>query len=118
MAKLRMQDAKARASNPVGRDFSEALARGMAVLTSFGTDARALTLSDISKRIDLPRATVRRSLLTLAHLGYLTEEGRQFFALPRKFWLWPEAILAPARQRLCCNRSVNGCRANTTKLSP
>ena len=103
MAKLRMQDAKARASNPVGRDFSEALARGMAVLTSFGTDARALTLSDISKRIDLPRATVRRSLLTLAHLGYLTEEGRQFRLTPK--------VLALAGSYL-------GASAATTVLQP
>lgn len=68
---------------PAAKDFSEALARGMRVLTQFGPDNHSMTLSDIARRVGQPRATVRRALITLAHLGYVAEEGRQFRLTPR-----------------------------------
>jgi IclR family pca regulon transcriptional regulator len=40
MAKLRARDAAQRAENGLGPDFSEALARGLAVLTAFGNERR------------------------------------------------------------------------------
>ena len=83
MPRLEAKDAAARASNPLGRDFSEALHRGLQVLTAFGPNAQALTLSDIARHVGQPRATVRRALLTLAHLGYVREEGRLFSLTPR-----------------------------------
>jgi len=83
MAKLGEQDAIARAANPVGRDFSEALARGLEIMTAFGSDRRGLTLSDVARRVDLPRATVRRSLLTMVQLGYAEEDGRIFRLTPQ-----------------------------------
>lgn len=83
MAKLRAEDALARASNPLGRDFSEALARGIEIMTVFSPDARALTMGDVARRVGLPRATVRRALLTLVHLGYAEEDGRLFRLTPR-----------------------------------
>ena len=83
MAKLGAEAAAARASNPLGRDFSEALARGLEILTCFGPDIRAMTLSDIARRVDLPRATARRALLTLVQLGYAEEDGRLFTLTPR-----------------------------------
>jgi IclR family transcriptional regulator, pca regulon regulatory protein len=78
MAKLRAEDALARQSNPLGRDFSEALARGIEIMTVFGPEARALTMGDVARRVGLPRATVRRALLTLVQLGYAEEDGRLF----------------------------------------
>jgi IclR family transcriptional regulator, pca regulon regulatory protein len=83
MAKLQAKDAAARAANDVGRDFSEALSRGIDIITAFGPSARSLTLSDVAKLVQLPRATVRRALLTLVHLGYAKEAGRQFSLTPR-----------------------------------
>jgi len=83
MAKLQARDAAARAANKVGRDFSEALARGIEIMTVFGAQARSLTLSEVADRVSLPRATVRRALLTLVHLGYAAQEGRQFSLTPR-----------------------------------
>jgi IclR family pca regulon transcriptional regulator len=83
MAKLGADDALARASNTLGRDFSEALARGLAVISAFGPDSRALTLSDVARKLNLPRATARRALLTLAHLGYAEEDGRLFRLTPK-----------------------------------
>jgi IclR family transcriptional regulator, pca regulon regulatory protein len=83
MAKLSADDAAARAANPLGRDFSEALARGLSVIAAFGPDSRALTLSDVAKKLNLPRATARRALLTLAQLGYAEEDGRLFRLTPK-----------------------------------
>lgn len=83
MPRLAEKDSKARANNPLGGDFSEALARGLAVIACFGPDNPALTLSDAAKRMDLPRATVRRALLTLTALGFAEEDGRRFRLTPK-----------------------------------
>lgn len=83
MSRIIMRDAEARKNNPVGRDFSEALARGLLILSAFDADHPAMTLSDLARKVDLPRATVRRALLTLLHLGYIADEGRLFRLQPR-----------------------------------
>lgn len=53
------------------------LANGIAVIRTFDADHRDMPLSEIARRADLTRATARRSLLTLIHLGYArtTEAG-------------------------------------------
>ncbi len=83
MAKLGAEDALARAANPLGGDFSEALARGLEIITAFSPDCAAMTLSDVARKVGLPRATVRRSLLTLQQLGYAEEDARMFRLTPR-----------------------------------
>jgi IclR family pca regulon transcriptional regulator len=103
--KLKAKDAAARASNPLGRDFSEALFRGLQIMNAFGPDAQSMTLSDVARKVDLPRATVRRSLLTLAHLGYVKEEGRLFSLTPRVLQLaaaYLGASHAAAILQPCC----------------
>jgi IclR family pca regulon transcriptional regulator len=64
-------------------DFVTALARGLAVIRAFGADAPRMMLTDIARRVDLPRATVRRSLITLKTLGYIENDGRYFALTPR-----------------------------------
>ncbi len=64
-------------------DFVQSLARGLEVIRSFDEDHPSPTLSDLAERTGLSRATVRRSLLTLARLGYVGQKGRQFFLTPR-----------------------------------
>jgi IclR family pca regulon transcriptional regulator len=66
-----------------GREYSEALARGIRILTLFGAENRTMSLADIAARLGLPRATARRALLTLVDLGYAVEEGRHFRLTPR-----------------------------------
>lgn len=61
----------------------ESLARGLSVLTAFGGGHPELTLTAIAEATGLPRATVRRSLITLRHLGYVTGTGRLFRLTPR-----------------------------------
>ena len=41
--------------------LSEAFARGLRVIEAFGRDRRRLTLSDVARLVDLPRASVRRT---------------------------------------------------------
>ena len=105
MPRLKPKSAAARASNPLGRDFSEALFRGVQIMNAFGPDSQAMTLSDVARKVDLPRATVRRSLLTLAHLGYVKEEGRLFSLTPRVLQLaaaYLGASHAAAILQPCC----------------
>jgi IclR family pca regulon transcriptional regulator len=91
MFAMRTEDAPERQ-----RDFVTALARGLAVLRGFSGGRGAVTLADLARRIGLPRATVRRSLITLAALGYVEEsEGR--FRLSAQVLTLAEAYLASAR---------------------
>ncbi len=83
MARLRKSDAERRSREAAGPDFSEALARGMRVIRAFNEEARQMTLSELAKAVDLPRATVRRVLLTFVHLGYVEAEGRLFRLTPK-----------------------------------
>jgi IclR family pca regulon transcriptional regulator len=67
----------------LGREFVESLARGLAVITSFGEGRSELTLTEVAETTGLARATARRALITLEHLGYVTAHGRIFRLTPR-----------------------------------
>jgi IclR family pca regulon transcriptional regulator len=66
----------------LGPEYLQSLARGLAVLASLATPG-GMTLAEVAQATALPRATARRSLLTLEHLGYVAEDGRRFIPLPR-----------------------------------
>ena len=66
-----------------GPDFVEALARGLDVLTAFGVDRPAMTLSDVSAAAGLARPTARRLLLTLEELGFVRSSGGVFSLTPK-----------------------------------
>ena len=83
MTRLRPTDAARRQTEGLGPDHSEALARGLQIMATFGAEHPSQSLSDVARRIDLPRATVRRALLTMEALGYLSQDGRQFRLTPR-----------------------------------
>ncbi len=83
MTRLRQHDADRRREAALGPDHSEALARGLLVLGTFDASHRTQTLSQVATRLDLPRATARRALLTLVALGYLELDARQFRLTPR-----------------------------------
>ena len=70
---------------PDGRSahFVQSLERGLAVIRAFGADTPALTLSEVARSTGLTRAAARRFLLTLADLGYVRSDGRQFALTPR-----------------------------------
>jgi len=70
-------------SDQENRDFVRALARGLSVIESFEESQHPLTLSEIATRAGLSRGTVRRSLITLKTLGYLSEDRGRFALTPR-----------------------------------
>ena len=82
-----MEDGSVAADKPAdpteGPDFVTALARGLTVIRAFGPERPRMTLADIAKRVTLPRATVRRSLITLETLGYVESDGRNFSLSPK-----------------------------------
>lgn len=83
MTRLRDTDAEKRAQSGRSADFLEALARGLSVLKVFDGARPQMTLSDVARAIDLPRATVRRALYTLTELGYLESDGKLFRLTPQ-----------------------------------
>lgn len=70
-----------------GSEFIETLDRGLRVIQSFGIDRRPMTLSDLSKSVNLPRATVRRILMTLVRSGFVVGDERLFSLTPRVLFL-------------------------------
>lgn len=66
-----------------GRSYVTALARGLAVLKAFDEQHERLTLSDVARITDLPRASARRALLTLQSLGYVNSDGKLFRLSPQ-----------------------------------
>ena len=60
------------------RDFVTSLARGIEVLSACGRSEAGVTLAEAARLTGLSRATVRRSLLTLAAIGYVAADGRRF----------------------------------------
>lgn len=56
-------------------DFVQSLARGLAVIRAFDSDNASLSLSDVARRSDMPRAAARRFLRTLETLGYVRGRG-------------------------------------------
>ncbi|MFD5749341.1 IclR family transcriptional regulator C-terminal domain-containing protein [Streptomyces sp. NPDC127033] len=65
----------------LGREFIESLARGLTVPTAFGEGRDALTLSAVAEATGLARATARRALITLEHLGHVTAAPDRTFRL-------------------------------------
>ena len=63
--------------------FVTALARGLAVMRAFDAQRPQLTLAELARLVGLPRATVRRCLLTLQELGYVESHGRLFGLSPQ-----------------------------------
>ncbi len=75
----------ANAASPGSKDkeFMLTLAKGLAVLGSFGRHRPTMTLAQAAQAVDLSRATARRVLHTLVGLGYVEQNGRQFALSPR-----------------------------------
>lgn len=74
-----------RAGQPAARDrdFIRSLDHGLAVIRAFGPDRERLRLSDVACATGLAKPVARRLLLTLARLGYVRADGREFSLQPR-----------------------------------
>jgi IclR family pca regulon transcriptional regulator len=105
MPKLKRPDG---GGNRGGTDFIESLDRGLRVLEVFGGSRQPMTLSDLAKAADLPRATARRILFTLERAGFVATDGKLFRLMPRVLVLASAylasnhvvSVLQPALDRL------------------
>ncbi|MDL2401395.1 IclR family transcriptional regulator [Rhizobium mayense] len=64
-------------------DFVSGFAKGLKTIEAFGETRQKLSIAEASKLTGLDRATVRRSLLTLAELGYADYDGKFFTLTPK-----------------------------------
>jgi IclR family transcriptional regulator, pca regulon regulatory protein len=90
-------------------DFIESLDRGLRVLEVFGGSRQPMTLSDLAKVADLPRATARRILFTLERAGFVATDGKLFRLMPR--------VLLLASSYLASNHVVSVLQPALDKLS-
>ncbi len=65
------------------RDFVQSLERGLAIIRVFSAERTSLTVSEIAQISGLTRAAVRRFLLTLSELGYVTAKNNRFELTPQ-----------------------------------
>lgn len=65
------------------KNYIAALARGLSVIRAFAYQRDQLTLSELSRLVELPRATTRRCLITLNTLGYIATDGKYFSLTPK-----------------------------------
>jgi IclR family transcriptional regulator, pca regulon regulatory protein len=77
MPKVKRSESDERAT-----DFVESLDRGLRLLQCFGATPGPMTLSDLARAADLPRATARRMLFTLQHGGFVSGDGKLFSLTP------------------------------------
>jgi IclR family pca regulon transcriptional regulator len=97
------------AHNRGATDFIESLDRGVRVLELFGGGRHPMTLSDLAKAADLPRATARRILFTLERAGFVASDGKLFSLTPR--------VLVLAAAYLSSNHVVSVLQPALDKLS-
>ncbi len=65
------------------RDIMGGLAKGLAVIETFGSANPRQSIAEVAAASGLDRATARRCLLTLAHHGYADWDGKFFTLTPR-----------------------------------
>ncbi len=91
-----------------GPEYLETLARGLRVIDAFNMGRRPQSLSEIARLTGLPRATARRTLMTLAASGYVAAVGKTYALTPKVLTLASAylasnqvtAILQPIMDRL------------------
>jgi len=82
MPRLKRNEEEQAIADARGTDYVEALARGLKVLQAFDHVNTRLSLSEIARAVDLPRATVRRNLFTLGALGFVARDQKLFWLTP------------------------------------
>jgi len=81
-------------------DIIHGLMRGLSVIECFDEDHARMSITDVAERTGLERATARRCLLTLVHLGYATYDGKFFELTPRVLNLGHSYLAATPLPRL------------------
>ncbi|HEY1092050.1 MAG TPA: IclR family transcriptional regulator C-terminal domain-containing protein [Burkholderiaceae bacterium] len=81
---------------PLKRDLVAGLEKGLAVIEAFDQERPRLTISEVAAVTGLTRAAARRYLLTLSHLGFVTQD-RKMFALTPKVLRLSQSYIHSAR---------------------
>lgn len=81
-------------------DIINGLVKGLAVIACFDEEHASQSITDVSNRTGLERATARRCLLTLTQLGYATYDGKFFRLTPRVLNLGHSYLAATPLPRL------------------
>lgn len=71
------------AAAPLKRDLVAGLEKGLAVIEAFDQERPRLTISEVAALTGLTRAAARRYLLTLTHLGFVTQDRKMFALAPK-----------------------------------
>jgi IclR family pca regulon transcriptional regulator len=74
---------RAQAASIHSRDLIAGLDKGLQVIAAFDQERSRLTIGEVATLTGLTRAAARRYLLTLAHLGYVRHENKQFSLTPQ-----------------------------------
>ena len=69
------------------RDWIAGLEKGLSIIESFDDANPRQTASQAGQRCGITRTAARRYLLTLAHLGFVANDGKLFWLTPRVFRL-------------------------------
>lgn len=93
---------------PLKRDLVAGLEKGLAVIEAFDQERPRLTISEVATRTGLTRAAARRYLLTLLHLGFVSQDRKMFALTPKVLRLGQSymhsarlpRIVAPELQKL------------------
>lgn len=91
------------------RDFIQSIERGFAVLDAFGATGPAPTTAELASATALSRPAVRRILLTLRKLGYVTDTGARWSLTPR--------VLSIGRWYSAANTLVDAAMPHLVELS-
>lgn len=83
-------------AGPLKRDLVAGLEKGLAVIESFDQERPRLTISEVAERTGLTRAAARRYLITLTHLGFVSQD-RKMFALTPKVLRLAQSYMHSAR---------------------
>mgnify|MGYP003139829818 FL=1 len=75
-------------------DIIGSLTKGLQVLECFGSDRPRLSIAEVAALTGQDRASARRCLLTLHHIGYATYDGKYFSLTPRVLRLGMGALAA------------------------
>lgn len=76
------------------RDTMGGLAKGLATIETFTAERPRQSITEVAAASGLDRATARRCLLTLAHLGYADYDGKFFTLTPRVLRLGTACLAA------------------------
>lgn len=71
-------DMQGELDRPGDPEFMSSLARGLAVMRCVAESGRSVTIADVSRRLGLSRAAVRRCLHTLNLLGYVGQDAQGY----------------------------------------